>query len=294
MRKLLFFLLFQLIFNIIASAQDDFCISDTEHQLYNVVNTIRKENNLKPIPLSHSLTFVADVHAKDLYLNYNRKSKCSMHSWSDKGRWSACECNDNLFKCMNSKPKELTPYKSYGYELICYQNKPIDHKQIYKTWKNQSAILNIILQRATYSTKKWEAMGIGIFRGYISIWFGEKEDKSGAPPYCNERVGDSDNHLAQENTGAIVANTVTDTHTIPEKGESVSDSCYLILGSFDTKKDAQKAQKVLAKQVSYAVTIMHKNNKYRVALLPKDYGTVVSLKKKLKSKFPDCWIFCDK
>lgn len=44
----------------------------------------RIEKGLAEIPLSKSLTFVAQTHVKDMELN-PASGYCNMHSWSDKG-----------------------------------------------------------------------------------------------------------------------------------------------------------------------------------------------------------------
>ncbi len=64
------------------------CLSAEERTLYDLIMAYRKENKLGPIPLSESLTYVAQTHARDLTSHYtfDVRNKCNPHSWSPKGR----------------------------------------------------------------------------------------------------------------------------------------------------------------------------------------------------------------
>ena len=69
----------------------DVCLSEQEWKLYDMINEYREQFDLLKTPISRSLTYVAQVHVWDLNVNKpNSKSSCNMHSWSDKGTWSAC------------------------------------------------------------------------------------------------------------------------------------------------------------------------------------------------------------
>jgi len=48
----------------------------------------RKSLGLPAIPFSPSLTFVAQLHARDLEINRPHCGPGNMHSWSDRGPWS--------------------------------------------------------------------------------------------------------------------------------------------------------------------------------------------------------------
>jgi len=62
---------------------DDVCLSATEYQLYRQINEYRKERGLDSVPLSKSLSYVAQVHVRDLAENHPHSKRCNMHSWSD-------------------------------------------------------------------------------------------------------------------------------------------------------------------------------------------------------------------
>jgi hypothetical protein len=99
-------------------------LSTEEKKLYDILMQYRKEKGLPAIPLSPSLTTVAQAHVKDLVNNKPDNENCNAHSWSAKGKWSPCCYTPNHAesKCMWSKPKELTTYTGNGYEIACGSN----------------------------------------------------------------------------------------------------------------------------------------------------------------------------
>src|SRR5690554_2603945 len=70
------------------------CISDNEKALYHAVNEYRGEHNLTPIPLSTSLTIVAQTHVRDLVENepFDNAGNCNPHSWRSEERRVGKEC----------------------------------------------------------------------------------------------------------------------------------------------------------------------------------------------------------
>src|SRR4051812_17318311 len=86
---------------------EETCLSKEEAKLYDLIMKYRKEKKLPKIQLSISLTHVAQTHARDIMENSPNKGSCNMHSWSNKGKWSACcYTNDHAkSECMWNKPK---------------------------------------------------------------------------------------------------------------------------------------------------------------------------------------------
>lgn len=165
-------------------------VSKEELKLYNKIMTYRKLRGLPKIPLSKSLTYVAQTHCLDLYKNKPHKEKqCNLHSWSTSDEWSSC-CytkNHKNASCMWNKPLELTNYKGDGYEISAGPSKiknadyPIDAKQALSGWKNSEGHNNVILNKKIWKDRKWEAIGVGIYKGYACVWFGSMPDKFGEP-----------------------------------------------------------------------------------------------------------------
>lgn len=165
-------------------------ISSEELKLYDLIMAYRASNGLPKIPLSKSLTHVAQVHCRDLAINKaDLGNGCNAHSWSNKGEWSAC-CYTPDHKeanCMWDKPRELSTYEGNGFEIACGSSDPIYKGYVmtadyaFYVWQNSYHHNNIILDKDVWEGKKWNAIGIGIYEGFACVWFGELVDKEGAP-----------------------------------------------------------------------------------------------------------------
>ena len=120
---------------------DSVCLSAEEYKLYNLINEYRAEYDLKPIELSRSLTYVAQVHVWDLNINEpDSANHCNLHSWSAQGDWTAC-CYTSDHKeanCVWQKPRELTDYQDYGFHAAI--NKPFQLAEL-------SKLIDSILER---------------------------------------------------------------------------------------------------------------------------------------------------
>lgn len=159
---------------------DNESLSQEEQKLYNLIMEYRKSKNLPPIPLSAKLTLVAQTHARDLMANYtfDVNNKCNPHSWSKKGKWSACcYTNDHKqAKCMWDKPREIAGYNSNGYEIAYYSSKGATAEEGLAGWKLSPGHNPLIINEGMWSKVQWKAIGIGIFGEYGIVWFGEIED----------------------------------------------------------------------------------------------------------------------
>jgi|SRR5690554_4097874 len=169
------------------------CISDNEKALYHAVNEYRGEHNLTPIPLSTSLTIVAQTHVRDLVENepFDNAGNCNPHSWSDQGSWKSCCYNSGKDgECMWNKPRELTSYDSDGYEIVMQwfnESKPnenVSAEDALQTWKKSTSHNNVILNKGMWKSSEWNAVGVGIYHGFAAIWFGTIPDSAGEPDIC--------------------------------------------------------------------------------------------------------------
>jgi uncharacterized protein YkwD len=147
-----------------------------EAQLYNMVNQYRAQHNLPPVPLSKSLTLVANRHTRDLDENIGKLT----HGWSN------CPYdarNSNSYYCMWLAPKRFqTAYPGYGYEnaYAVYGGNATAAGAL-QGWINSSAHRHVILNQGIWQSHPWNAVGISIHKGYAVIWFGEEADPSGQP-----------------------------------------------------------------------------------------------------------------
>lgn len=166
----------------------DFCINQAENKLHRMVNDYRKRNSLPPIPLSKSLSYVAVLHAKDLYLNKPEQGDCNFHSWSDKGPWKAfCYPGDeNKKNSVWDKAKELTRYPGKAYEIIYWENTPAGIDTIMSVWKSEPYFRSFLLSNGKWEGKRWNAIGIGIYENYACAWFGEVADPEGVATVCGD------------------------------------------------------------------------------------------------------------
>lgn len=182
MNKLLLLVLVMLYYNQSFSQR----LTSEEEKLYQLIMEYRQQNGLPSIPRSPSLTIVAQTHSKDLADNNPVTRKCNMHSWSDQGRWTACcyTSDHARSECMWRKPGELTAYKGNGYEIaynISGSGNPVaDAARALQSWKGSPGHNSVILNLNVWKSLRWQAIGIGIYKGYAVVWFGEEVDKQKA------------------------------------------------------------------------------------------------------------------
>ena len=153
-------------------------LSKEELKLYNLIIEYRKSYGLPEIPISKSLTFVAQTHVKDLMLNNPDTADCNLHSWSNKGKWEPCCYNGNHAKaaCMWEKPRELTKYTGLGFEIAAYSGNYISAQIALEIWQNSPRHNDVILNNDVWK-QEWKAIGIGIYGNYAVVWFGNAIDK---------------------------------------------------------------------------------------------------------------------
>jgi len=165
----------------------DFCISSEEMKIFNYINSVREEYGKRPVKLSASLSFVAKTHVNDLLVNHPDTSICNLSSWSDKGDWVACCYNSYIPKpeCMKKKPKELTPYPYYGYEMAVFFEDDYSFDNLDSVWSDTKQVLDMILTRGDWEKKKWVVAGVGINDHYVSVWFGQRADSQKTPKVCS-------------------------------------------------------------------------------------------------------------
>lgn len=155
------------------------CISKEEMILYTLINQYRVQHHLKEIPLSKSLSFVARTHMIDLFENVGEMT----HSWSTCNYRSGVQ---KTYPCMWLKPSELTSYDSYGYECVmAISFGDVNAATALDTWENSTPHNNVILNKSIWKDITWEALGVGIYKGYAAIWFGEKTDAADIPLVCD-------------------------------------------------------------------------------------------------------------
>ncbi len=154
-------------------------LSSEERKLYDLIMQYRAENNLPAIPLSPALTYVAQTHVRDLQ-SYPPQDDCNLHSWSDQGAWSAVcytrNPTDDAKKAVWNKPRELTTYPGAGYEIAHWISSGATARSAIEGWKKSPDHNATMINLNMWSRVTWRAVGIGIYKDYAVVWFGEEED----------------------------------------------------------------------------------------------------------------------
>jgi uncharacterized protein YkwD len=171
----------------------DICLSANERELAILINEYRSSKGLDKVPISKSLSRVAQLHARDLVENEPfDENKCNPHSWSTGKSWEAC-CYDSGHsnpECMWDKPRQITDYSGDGYEIIMASidgNEPtreVSAEKALNSWKGSPNHNAAILNKNTWKKVEWLAMGVGIYQGYAAVWFGREPDEAGSPAAC--------------------------------------------------------------------------------------------------------------
>jgi hypothetical protein len=178
----------------------------TAMQLATLINQYRLHNGLPPVPVSPSLTMVAEAHALDtasepdggVSLTRGRDRRgvpCNGHSWSSRGPWKAvCYTIDERYAdAMWSKPREITRggYSADGFEIDYQTTGQVTASDALEGWMESPEHLDVILERGMwdrsywrtvgYKDSHWRAMGVGVAGYHAYVWFGKDPDTVGAP-----------------------------------------------------------------------------------------------------------------
>jgi uncharacterized protein YkwD len=159
-------------------------ISPRALDLANAINRYRAQNGLPAIPISKSLSYVAETHVKDLHDSPKLATNCNGHSWSSKGAWTPCCYTPDhaQAKCMWQKPAELTQLKGTGFEITLGQpgeqnaGLALDSQKAVAAWQGSPLHNEVILNRGTWQNMTWRSMGAGIIDSHACAWFSDQAD----------------------------------------------------------------------------------------------------------------------
>ncbi len=163
-------------------------LSATEKELYRLLMDYRAENGLPSIPLSPSLTYVAQTHVRDLTA-HPPADDCNLHSWSEYGDWTPCCYTPDHAEAKNmwNKPRELTQYKGVGYEIAFRNSAGATAVSAINAWKNSYGHNATMINQDIWSGITWKAVGIGVYGEYAVIWFGEEQEVVVAQPKSEQK-----------------------------------------------------------------------------------------------------------
>lgn len=152
-------------------------VNAEEKKLLRRINAYREGRGLPTIRFSKALSSVANRHVIDLHENIGFVT----HSWSD-APYNAAD--PRTYKSMWEAPQRLgTGYPTDGYENVCGTRGryTATAKDAFTLWKNSDAHNDTMLNKGVWKGTTWKAMGVGIYKGFAAVWFGEKVDPTGTP-----------------------------------------------------------------------------------------------------------------
>jgi hypothetical protein len=265
-----------------------FCINNREMELSRMINDYRKLNKLPAIPLSKSLSYVAALHAKDLYFNHPDQGGCNVHSWSNKGKWTAfCYPKDETKKTSAwDKPRELTRYPSRGYEIVYWENNPVVDDTIIMVWKTEEYFNNFLLNTGKWSEKKWNAIGIAIYENYACAWFGEESDPEGRVFVCGTS---SDIPVMDTVRPAMPASAKKETSPVPKDSKP---AVYYIIVKTNISAGAAKELVNSLKNKEYPeAKVLETEGKIRISVFESsDKASAMTKLKEVKRTVKDAWL----
>ncbi len=268
-----------------AGLKGEFCISEAELKLFNLINNYRKEQKLPAVSMSKNLCYVAKLHVNDLHTNRPDVGNCNLHSWSDQGTWTEC-CygrDPSNSTCMTSKPAELTSYEGKGFEIAFWESLDAIPEVVLETWLSSAASRDLIINSGTWKNSTWKALGIGIYKGYAVAWFGEAEDPDKTVKIC-------DNDQPQEPLLQRVVPMRDSSGPAPSATEK-GVKYYLIISSFKEKTQAETEVKTLKGRGFKNPSVVPSEGNFRVAL--GEYTTreqALEAKKKLGERYQSAWV----
>lgn len=159
----------------------NYCVSQADKKLYDLLMAYRKSFRLDSIPLSKSLSYVAFSHTMDLSLNRPDQKPCNMHSWSNKGSWKPCCYTPDHKKaaCKWDKPHEIAGFSGDGFEIAAYYSGRETAEMALSQWKGSPGLHAVMANKGMWAGKKWKSVGVSIYGNYAVMWFSEITDDLG-------------------------------------------------------------------------------------------------------------------
>lgn len=272
---------------------ENFCISESEWKLYRMINEYRHQYDLPPIPLSRSLSYVANTHVKDLFFHHPDIEPCNFHSWSEKGSWKPfCYPGDEDKKnSVWDKPKELSDYPGKGFEIVYWENSNVIIDSVVVFWKSFDYFNGFLMNTGKWEGRQWNAIGIGICQNYAAVWFGEVADPAGIPYVCGQKssVPNADSSLKKPPQSTPLPTGVTQQPT--GKIGSGGGPYFIIIKSLLPMKEAEKiVQQLLAKGYIQS-KVLQNGSQVRVSIFDTpDHDEALRLLREAKTLYKDAWL----
>ena len=178
------------------------CLSPAEAELARQINEYRATKGLPAIPVTKSMTLVAQQHAWDSTNNSNAwpaapaGKECNMHSWSgnvnpalQEGTWTAnCYTDDHANMAgMHNKPRQIAGFPGDGYENSHWASSGVTPTGSLTGWKNSPGHNAVITEQNGWGP--FLALGVGMNGNYAHMWVAEVADPAGVAPVCGGGAG---------------------------------------------------------------------------------------------------------
>ncbi len=272
--------------NIKAQEPGNFCLSQEDLALGTLINNYRLKFALDPLPVSKSLSYVAYLHVRDLYLNHPDEGDCNLHSWSENGTWKPI-CYPEEQSRKNSvwnKAKELTAYSGKVMEITYYENENTKADQVFEMWRLSAASAAVIVNTGKWARYDWKEMGVAIYKGYAVAWFGTSVDAHDGIKVCFSDSIITKNTVVQMDKPVNASGTIS---VIARK----TGRFYMIYGSFDNLIQAKLKAIEYQKQGFGEVCVIEADKRFRISLMDfPDEASAKEAKNQLKSPFNSAWL----
>lgn len=88
---------------------------------------------------------------------------------------------------MWDKPKEIAGYDSPGYEIAYYSSAGANAEEGLQGWQKSPSHNPLLINSGMWKQVTWNAIGIGIYKEYAVVWFGQLKDDESQITTCNNR-----------------------------------------------------------------------------------------------------------
>jgi hypothetical protein len=181
------------------------CLTVEEADLARLVNEYRQSLSppLPPLPISRTLTKVAQRHARDTVPNSPDALhwRCNQHSWSatcpDTWRPLCFTASPKSTQSMWSKPREFNPafqHDGYGISTKIFRLPSRSSKVVHLTpagamssWKSSPPHDEVLTRSAAWHSAAhpdFQPFGVGMYEGRAHAWFSYGSDPAGSVPLC--------------------------------------------------------------------------------------------------------------
>ncbi len=174
------------------------CLNETEAELIQLVNEYRQQNAVDPVPVSATLTEVAQWHvvdhayATEVTGDYGSDPSCNLHTWyggPPAAPYGTCcyTADQSQAQCMWDKPAEISggSYAAIGFEIAAVG--ATDAAGALALWTNTAPFDDFLLGQGIWAGRTFRALGVGVDeeRRRYFLWMAEQPDAAPDPSECS-------------------------------------------------------------------------------------------------------------